>query len=424
MKGAVGEARSMPAGGTLSEPEVLAYTKRRLFGADPDKERSYVVADTQFARDRWLAGQRIDPEIRETLAPFNHVRVGSGYPDLVGVRLLESDVVAVERLGEDPPLVAIEAKGYTEHGAVGVETGVVQAYDRLNEANAAFVAAPHRSITQSARTLARELNVGVLAVDPGGEVEPVVRPRIVGNRTTSPVNAIRFQASARGVADKSFGLNHPKNYLAYPLAVYHPEDTGRLIEERVVGAVDSARQGASFLGLIEERPTRVELTSLGKEVVRFAVDHHGSVDAALEQFRDWKGTRSRFVAEAPRWGILTRRVVFDYPATALLVEELQTMYEDGHREPSLVQLVTHLHANHPSFTIELFIRGTEEARRKVLDEDGELQVEALADGNIYHSPTVFQLKAMLYHAGVLEERGAEPSNLDPTADRWTLRNPV
>jgi len=37
---------------------------------------------------------------------------------------------------------------------------------------------------------------------------------------------------------------------------------------------------------------------------------------------------------------------------------------------------------------------------------------------------VFQLKAMLYHAGVLTECGVEPSNLDPEADVWKLRTPV
>ena len=42
----------------------------------------------------------------------------------------------------------------------------------------------------------------------------------------------------------------------------------------------------------------------------------------------------------------------------------------------------------------------------------------------YHSPTVFQLKAMLYHAGILTERGSEPSNLEPESDEWALREPL
>jgi hypothetical protein len=411
------------ASGSLSEPHVLAHAKRRLF-PDPSEENTYAVVDTQFATDRWLESGRVDPEIRAFLSPFNHVRVGSGYPDLVGVRVLESDLLAVERFGDDPPLVAVEAKGYTDGGAIDVETGVVQAYDRLHEANAAFVAAPRAAISESARTLARELNVGVLGVGAEGHVEPLEVPRLVGNRTTTEAAAIRFQASAQGVAEKSFGLNHPKNYLAYPLAVYHPGDTGRVVAERVVGAVESARKGAAFLDLIDERPDRIELTPLGREVVRFAFREYGSVDDALAAFEPWKRSRKRFVDVAPRWGLVARRVVYAYPATQLLVEELQEMHEDGIPEPTLVDLVEWCHVHHPSFTVELFVRGEDAVRRRVLTSDGDLRASALADGDVYHSPTVFQLKAMLFHAGVLTERGTEPSNLEPTTDVWALREPL
>jgi hypothetical protein len=37
---------------------------------------------------------------------------------------------------------------------------------------------------------------------------------------------------------------------------------------------------------------------------------------------------------------------------------------------------------------------------------------------------VFQLKTILYHAGVLTESGTEPSNLDPTSDEWALCEPL
>ncbi|WP_423751705.1 hypothetical protein [Salinirarus marinus] len=411
----------MASAAELTEPHVLAHTKRRLF---PDADEGYVVTDTQFSSDRWLATRAIDPDVQETLSPFNHVRVGSGYPDLVGVRILDDDLLAVDRLGDEPPLVVVEAKGYTDRGSVDVERGVVQAYDRLHEANAAYVAAPTRAVSQSARTLARELNVGVLGVGTGGTVEPIEVPRLVGNRTTTETNAIRFQASAQGVANKSFGLNHPKNYLAYPLAVHHPAGTREILAEFVVRAVDDARKGAAFLNLVDDDPDRVRLTSLGKEVVRFGLRECGSVDDALRQFDAWKRSRKRFVDVAPKWGALTRRVVYEYPATKLLVEEVQRMHEDGIAEPTLPQVVEYLHELHPSFAIELFVRGDEEVRSRVLNADGELQYEALRDGSVFHSPTVFQLKAMLYHAGILTSRGSEPSNLEPATDTWKLRESV
>ena len=410
------------AAADLTEPHVLAHTKRRLF-PDADEPNTYAVCDTQFAAEEWLPGRRIDPAVRETLAPFNHVRLGNGYPDLVGVRALESDWLAVERLGEEPPLVAVEAKGYTD-GGVDTERGIVQAYDRLGEANVAFLAAPAATVSETDRTLARELNVGILGVDPGGHVEPLEVPRVVGNRTSDEASAIRFQASAQGVADRSFGLNHPKNYLGYPLALSHPGETEAVLADRVVAATDDARRGAAFLDLVAETPTGPELTSLGREVVRFALERYGSVDAALDAFGDWKGSRERFTDLAPAWGHLTRRVVWAYPATRLLVAELQTMHEDGIRAPSLVDLVEWLHVQHPTFTVELFVRGTDDARSRVLDVEGRLDATALRDGSVYHSPTVFQMKAMCYHAGILTERGAEPHRLDPETDVWALRHPV
>ena len=409
---------------SLSEPQVLAHTKRRLF-PDDDASDTYAVVDTQFAQDEWLAAEPIADEIRSQLAPFNHVKIGSGYPDLVGVRVLDAELLAVDRLGDQPPLIAIEAKGYTGSRTVDVETGVVQAYDRLGEVNAAYVAAPGAAISPSARTLARELKVGVLAVDADGGVEPLEVPRVVGNRTSDEASAIRFQATAQGVADKSFGLNHPKNYLAYPLAHYHSADTETVLADQVVGAVDSARQGAVFLGLVTDSPADERLTPLGQEVVRFALDRYdGSVDAALDAFEAWHGSRGRFCEVAPEWGLLARRVVWAYPATQLLVEELQTMHDDGIADPSLVDLVEWLHVHHPTFTVELFVRGDQSVRSRVLAGDGSLQIGQLTDGNVFHSPTVFQLKAMLYHAGILDDRGAEPHRLDPTSDSWRLREPL
>ena len=408
----------------LSEPRVLAHAKRRLF-PDETEDGAYAVVDAQFSAERWLAGERTDATVHETLAPFNHVRVGSGYPDLVGVRNLEADLLAVERFGDDPPLVAVEAKGYTETGTVGTERGIVQAYDRLHEANAAFLAAPARSVSQTDRTLARELNVGVLGVRADGRIDPLEVPRVVGNRTTDETTAIRFQASAQGVADASFGLNHPKNYLGYPLAHYADGPTDELLARyKVVGATSDARRGAAFLNLVEERPEGVRLTPLGREVVRFATGRYGSVEAALEEFEGWYRRSERFYDLAPDWGQLARRVVFDYSATRLLAEEIQHLHGDGNPEPSLVELAEYLHALHPSFAVELFVRGDEAVRRRVLTTDGELRRSALEDGTVYHSPTVFQLKAMLFHVGLLTERGREPSRLDPTADVWALRDPV
>jgi hypothetical protein len=408
----------------LSEPEVLASAKARLF-PESNESRTYAVCDTQFGQEEWLSGDQISQTIRDQLAPFNHVRIGNGYPDRVGVRKLENEFLAIDRVDEtNPPLVAVEAKGYTAGGTVDVERGIVQAHDRLGEANAAFVAVPATAVTQSNRSLARDLNVGVLAVEEE-TVTVYEQPRVVGNSAGESARAIRFQASAQGVTDQSFGLNHPKNYLGYPLALYTDGDTASLLNEYdVVGATNDSRRGSAFLGLTEEKTAGPRLTPLGEEVVRFAIERCGSVTEALSEFADWYRSQIRFTDLAPAWGLLARRVVWAYPATPLLMEELQKLHEDGNTAPSLVEFVTHLHHSHPTFAVELFIRGSESVRTRTLDADGSLQASVLADGNVYHSPTVFQLKAMLYHVGLLTQRGSEPSKLDPTTDVWRLRHPV
>lgn len=342
----------------------------------------------------------------------------------MGVRCLESDLLANSQTDGQPPLIAIEAKGQTETGTVDIDRGIIQAYDRLHEANVVYLAAPTSAMSQSVRALARELNVGVLGVEPDGSIDPLEVPRVVGNRTSDDATAIRFQATAQGVANKSFGLNHPKNYLGVPLALYHPNDTDEVLTEYVVRAVDDARRGAVFLGLIQDHPSGPTLTALGEEVVRYALHRFGSVEEALACFEDWQGSRARFVDLAPEWGLLTRRVVWAYPATTRLVEALQSMHDAGIESPSLVEFVTWVHSEHPTFTIELFLQGTEDVRRRVLDEDGDLETEPLTNGSVFHAPTVFQLKAMLYHAGILTERGAEPHRLDPTTDVWQLCEPL
>jgi len=406
---------------SLSEPHVLAHTKRHLFG---DAERGYSVCDTQFAQSEWLAGAEIPSHIRDDLAPFNHVEIGGGYPDLVAVHPLAERYLSSEPTAIEPPLVAIEAKGHTESGGVAIEKGLQQAYSYLQEANTAFLAVPVESISHDINAAARELNVGVLGVSADGSLTPIETPRVVGNRTSDEASAIRFQATAQGVANKSFSLNHPKNYLGYPLALYHPDSTEEILSEYVVGDVSGARKGTAFLGLIEETPTGEQLTPLGREVVRFAHSRYDDVAAALETFSDWHRSQQCFYDLAPEWGLVARRVMWSYPATQVLVETLQSLHATGTMTPSLVDLVIELHESKPTFTVELFIRGTDSARSEVLTDEGELRKSALATGDHYHAPTVFQLKTMLYHAGFLTESGIEPHKLDPATDKWKLREPL
>ena len=62
----------------------------------------------------------------------------------------------------------------------------------------------------------------------------------------------------------------------------NPEATAALMKTYVVRAVDSARTGAAYLGLLEETPSSaVQLTNLGEELVPYAVDLEDDSDAAI-----------------------------------------------------------------------------------------------------------------------------------------------
>ena len=51
----------MASAASLSEPSVLAHAKRRLF-PDPDEPDTYAVVDTQFAVEELLAVDRFDDQ--------------------------------------------------------------------------------------------------------------------------------------------------------------------------------------------------------------------------------------------------------------------------------------------------------------------------------------------------------------------------
>lgn len=49
-----------------------------------------------------------------------------------------------------------------------------------------------------------------------------------------------------------------------------------------------------------------------------------------------------------------------------------------------------------------------------------LRKSVLTEGDVDHSPPVFQMKTMQYHIGLLTERGSEPSDLGLITGVWRL----
>jgi len=405
---------------TLAEPVVLAAAKEALYpdlGASPTQ---YAVADTQFTRMTW--GEWSVPEsVHDRLRPFNSIRLHSGEPDLIAVGAPEAEVL--DAGAAENPVIAVEAKGdASAPEAADVTRGIEQAHARLSEVNLGYVATPIQSVTETARSLARDLNVGVLGVHADETVEFIEPARVTGaGEFSTGIEAVRFQASAHRLTEGSFPVNHPKNFLGYVLALAAEEDTSEVYAEHVIQLVSAGRHGAILLGLIDDRSDGDYLTHLGAEVVRFAREEYGSLSNALQQFDAWDRRSTRFTELAPKWAMLARAVTMQYEPTKLVVDSLEQLHRGGVQEPTLSDLVSQACELNQPLAVEVFIsRGS---REDVLEEDGELDESALDDSRVYKSGAHFQFKAQLYHVGLITSGGTD-DGVEAVNDVWRLEQPI
>jgi hypothetical protein len=160
---------------------------------------------------------------------------------------------------------------------------------------------------------------------------------------------------------------------------------------------------------------------LGAEVVRHAADWHGTPGDALTEFDDWFRKTTRFTKLAPQWAQLARSVVVQYPPGELIIEALERLHADGVSDVTLPVLVEEAFALNQSLTTEVFF--SQGKRDVVLTPDGELREEALCDPSVYKSGVYFQLKAVLFHTGLLTARGTD-NGREAVVDEWQLEHPV
>ncbi|WP_231727893.1 hypothetical protein [Haloferax profundi] len=153
-----------------------------------------------------------------------------------------------------------------------------------------------QSISDQARALARNLNIGVIGVESPYDATLVEPARVTGvGDFSTTIDAIRFQATTHRLTEGSFPVNHPKNYLGYALALSADGDTADIYSEHVINSVSGGRRGAILLGLVDNRPDGELLTHLGAEVVRFGRAQHGTVAAALEEFAAWNALVNQII---------------------------------------------------------------------------------------------------------------------------------
>jgi len=405
---------------TLTEPTVLAAAKDTLYPDLDDDTDRYAVTETQFTQSTW-GGWTIPEELRQRLAPFNTIRLTEGEPDLLGVGMPATDVLNAE--AATTPVAVIEAKGHnTDPSAADVSRGINQAHTHLPEVNLGYVAAPAPSITDTHRTLARNLNVGIIAVNNANDATVIEPARVTGaGDFSTTIDAIRFQATTHRLTDGSFPVNHPKNYLGYPLALAANGNTDDIYSEYVINSVSAGRRGALLLNLIDDQPHGNTLTHLGAEVVRFAHTHHGSLTAALKEFDSWTGRSTRFTELAPRWAQLARSIAIQYTPTQLIIEALECLHQDSTGTATIADVAREACRINQPLAIEVFF--TQTRRNDVLVADGEIDVTALNDPTVYKSGIHFQYKYHLYHIGLLTHGGTDTQS-EILNDAWALENPV
>jgi len=403
----------------LIEPNVLAEAKEFLL--PPQSNHGFAVVDAQFKSQTW-GDHPIDEGIKSRLEPINSIRMADGSPDAVlAPPRSESYRGEIEDAVTALPLAVIEAKGDT--GKINTtRVAITQAHGHLGEANVGFAAVPCNTISKTDRALARELNIGLLAIDEK-QVEIVEKPRLVGTETTATAETVRFHAHIGGTAVESLKKNHPKNALGYVLAIQHPGNTRDVFTDYVIKSVDDAQLDASALGLVAKSPDGSRLTPAGREAVRTVMYYHDGIEPALEQIDKLTGTWSRFIQKCPVMGTVVRQSLLSYPPTQVLVDTLGELAKQGNTKPTLSEVAKAVAAEHPNFALDLFVSMQSEDRERVLHESGEsiINESAFDMPEIYSTHTIYQYKAMLFHVGLLTERGTDTkSELDPAADIWKL----
>jgi hypothetical protein len=388
---------------TLIEPVVLAHAKN--FVTRGTGEESHSIVDSQFDRDQW-GQQNIPSDISTQLAPINSLSMAAGRPDALIIsphqHVFET---SIENEPIAPLLAVIEAKGYSGD-SVNVEEAITQAHSHLDEVNLAFAAVPKHAVKQIHERLAGELNVGLLGIESEGSIELLQQPRPIGASFTPETETIRFHARIGGDLPSKLKKNQPKNPLGYALAVASADDTKTVCERYVIGSVGDARRDAEALGLVTTQSGKPELTSTGMDAVRALSYCYDGTHGALQTVDQLYRSRSRLIEEEPPMGIVARNAVLQYPPTRILIETLTRLSQDGIDSPQVNLVATRLAENHPEVAVDLFLNGDPEEYLKFRSSEKNEPAVFDAETN-YHTHTLFQYKAVLFHTGILTTKGLD-----------------
>ena len=125
-------------------------------------------------------------------------------------------------------------------------------------------------------------------------------------------------------------------------------------------------------------------------------------------------------------GVIARNLILDYPPTQELLTVLDKIAAEGSDSNRVDQVAKRLAERRPEFAIELFLSPDPDTRQKVIEGD-EFQIEVFDDEQNYHTNTLFQYKAVLYHTGILTSRGIDDLDeldfsVEKDSQEWVLEN--
>jgi hypothetical protein len=324
------------------------------------------------------------------LEPTGTIWIGGRRPDLVCM---------VEDHGTEA-IAGFEVKAETDH-----EKGLVQASRYRDGVHEAYLCVPGTT-EQSQEWLspiARDLGIGLITVWERGldiRIEPArLRPH--------PAEVLATRRNLLGeMTLPAFNLNQPLHYIAV-LVAFATQAQPREVLEREWGMNASLYQyavrGARALGLVQgETPTLRGRT--------FA-DILCAVGFDLRTDRQLTDRARRTARDAPHLAAVLRRILLDHPAVDLIVQSLLRLGGPV----TIEQLAKQAHMIDAGMARAVF-------RPPPVVPDGRWDIP---------THTTFQLKAMMYDAGLIDSplapgagRGRKGCGYNPGNDLWQLGQAV
>ena len=105
-------------------------------------------------------------------------------------------------------------------------------------------------------------------------------------------------------------------------------------------------------------------------------------------------------------GTVARDAILQYPPTQELLYVLDEITAEESEKFRVDQVAKHLAERRPEFAIDLFLSIDPITRRDAL-QGKEIQLDVFNQEKSYHTNTLYQYKAVLFHTVILTSRGID-----------------